>query len=71
MTAHLAAISAGVAPGAHALLGVDGAGWQASAALRGPDNIPLLQLPPLSLDGVLYGGWRTGPRPALGLEPVL
>ena len=25
----------------------------------------------LSLGRVVCGGWRTGPRPALGLEPVL
>ncbi len=48
MNAHLAEISAGVAPGAHALLGVDGAGWHASAALKVPDNITLLPLPPYS-----------------------
>ena len=48
MTAHLAEISAGVAPGAQALLGVDGAGWHASAALKVPDNISLLKLPAYS-----------------------
>jgi len=72
MTAHPAEISAGVAPGAQALLGVDGAGWHPPGGWRKvPQNIPLLHLPPLSLDGVLCGGWRTGPRPALGPEPVL
>ena len=72
MTAHLAEISAGVAPGAQAMLGVDGAGWhQPGGRLKVPQNIPLLHLPPLSLGGVLCGGWRTGPRPALGPEPVL
>ena len=48
MNAHLAEISTAVAPGAHALLGVDGAGWHASAALKVPDNITLLHLPPYS-----------------------
>jgi hypothetical protein len=48
MNAHLAEISAAVAPGAHALLGVDGAGWHASAALKVPRNITLLHLPPYS-----------------------
>jgi hypothetical protein len=72
MNLHLAEISAGVAPGAQALLGVDGAGWhQPGGRLKVPPNIPLLHLPPLSLDGVLWGGWRTGPRPALGPEPVV
>ena len=46
MNLHLAEISAGVAPGAQALLGVDGAGWHASAALKVPDNITLLHLLP-------------------------
>ena len=48
MTAHLAEISAAVAPGAHAVLVLDGAGWHASAALVVPDNITLLPLPPHS-----------------------
>ena len=46
-TLHLAEISAGVAPGAPALLGVDGAGGhQLGERLKGPNNIPLLHLPP-------------------------
>ena len=48
MTAHLAEISTAVAPGAHAILVLDGAGWHASAALVVPDNITLLPLPPHS-----------------------
>ncbi len=48
MTAHLAEISAAVAPGAHAVLVLDGAGWHSSAALVVPDNITLLPLPPYS-----------------------
>lgn len=49
MTLHLAEISANVAPGAHALLTIDGAGWhQTGDKLRVPDNITLLHLPPYS-----------------------
>ena len=49
MGEHLKEISTQVAPGAHAVLVCDGAGWhQASARLRVPDNITLLSLPPYS-----------------------
>jgi len=49
MNLHLAEISATVAPGAHAVLTVDGAGWhQTGDKLRVPDNITLLHLPPYS-----------------------
>ena len=46
MNAHLAEIARSVAPGAHALLVLDGAGWHGSATLAVPDNITLLHLPP-------------------------
>jgi len=46
MNAHLAEISRAVAEGAHAVLVLDGAGWHGSKALRVPDNITLLPLPP-------------------------
>ena len=45
MTLHLAAISAAVAPGAHAVLILDQTGWQISAGLVIPANIILLPLP--------------------------
>ena len=49
MNLHLAEISANVAPGAHAVLIIDGAGWhQTGDKLRVPDNITLLHLPPYS-----------------------
>ncbi len=48
MNAHLAEIARTVAPGAHALLILDGAGWHGSASLVVPDNISLLTLPPYS-----------------------
>jgi transposase len=48
MTAHLAEISAMVAPGAHAVVLMDRAGWHLSGALEVPDNITLMPLPPRS-----------------------
>lgn len=48
MNAHLAEIARTVAPGAHALLILDGAGWHGSNALVVPDNLSLLTLPPYS-----------------------
>ena len=46
MQAHLAEISAAVAPDAHAVLVLDQAGWHVSTRLVVPDNITLLPLPP-------------------------
>jgi hypothetical protein len=43
---HLAEIAHAVAPGAHAVLVLDGAGWHTSQALTVPDNLTLLTLPP-------------------------
>jgi len=49
MNLHLAEISVTVAPGAHAVLTVDGAGWhQTGGRLVVPPNITLLHLPPYS-----------------------
>jgi len=49
MNLHLAEISANVAPGAHAVLTIDGAGWHRTGGrLRVPDNVTLLHLPPYS-----------------------
>ena len=49
MNLHLREISAHVAPGAHAILVLDGAGWHRSGGkLVVPDNISLLHLPPYS-----------------------
>jgi hypothetical protein len=48
MNLHLAALSAHVARGSHAVVIVDGAGWHIAAALIVPDNISLLFLPPYS-----------------------
>ena len=46
MNAHLAEISRSVAPGAHAVLVLDGAGWHGAKALVVPDNLSVLTLPP-------------------------
>lgn len=49
MNLHLAEISRYVAPGAHAVITLDGAGWhQTGGRLRLPDNISLLPLPSYS-----------------------
>lgn len=46
LNAHLAEIARTVAPGAHAVLILDGAGWHRSNALVVPANISLVTLPP-------------------------
>lgn len=49
MTLHLAEIGRQVAPGAHAVVVLDGAGWhKQGGALVVPNNISLLLLPPYS-----------------------
>ncbi len=49
MSEHLAEVSRHVAPGAHCLMQVDGAGWhRPSERLIVPSNITLLTLPPYS-----------------------
>ncbi len=49
MNLHLAEISCRVAPGAHAVVTADSAGWhQQGGRLKVPDNISLLLLPPCS-----------------------
>ena len=46
MNAHLAEIGRAVAPDAHAVLVVGGAGWHGSRGLVVPTNVSLLKLPP-------------------------
>ncbi len=46
MNKHLAEIASAVAPDAHAILVLDGAGWHGSQALVIPPNISLVTLPP-------------------------
>ena len=46
MNLHLAEISRSVAPGAHAMLMLGGAGWHGAHDVVVPDNITLLTLPP-------------------------
>jgi transposase len=46
MNLHLAEIATEVAPGAHAVLLIDQAGWHLSSRLLVPPNITLVALPP-------------------------
>jgi DDE superfamily endonuclease len=46
MNLHLVAIAAAVAPGAHAVLLADQAGWHMSTRLVVPPNITIIALPP-------------------------
>ncbi len=46
MNLHLQEISRAVAPGAHAALVFDGAGWHTGSELEPPDNITPIRLPP-------------------------
>jgi transposase len=48
MNKHLDEIAKAVAPGAHAILVLDGAGWHRSQQLAVPDNLTLIPLPPYS-----------------------
>ena len=50
MNAHLEFVSGQVAPGAHAILVLDQAGWHVAKALEVPANLTLLHLPPYSPD---------------------
>jgi transposase len=48
MNQHLLEISRHVTPGSHAMIIMDGAGWHTAHALKVPDNITLIKLPPYS-----------------------
>jgi transposase len=48
MNRHLQEIALAVAPGAHAVVVTDGAGYHAAATLAVPQNITILTLPPYS-----------------------
>jgi len=48
MGLHLEEISRTVAPGAHAVVMLDRAGWHTTAKLKVPPNLTLLPLPPVS-----------------------
>ena len=59
MQAHLAEISQAVAPGAHAVLLLDQAGWHITPKLKVPGNISLLLLPPRSPElNSVENGWQ-------------
>ena len=49
MSLHLAEIAQAVAPGAHAVVLLDQAGWHLSKRLKVPANITLVPLPPKPL----------------------
>jgi hypothetical protein len=70
MQAHLIEISAAVAPGAHAVLLLDRAGWHLSGKLAVPSNITLLPLPPRSPELNPVERLAVPPR-QLALEPGL
>jgi hypothetical protein len=48
MQLHLDEISANVAPGAHAVVLLDRAGWHTTRKLKAPQNLTLMALPPRS-----------------------
>ena len=48
MELHLKEISKAVSEGAHAVIIIDGAGWHTTNALKVPENMSLLPLPPYS-----------------------
>ena len=48
MNAHLQFISKQVTPGSHGILVLDRAGWHVAKALKVPENLTLLHLPPYS-----------------------
>jgi transposase len=50
MQLHLDEIATKITPGAHAILLLDQAGWHGAKALKVPNNISLLQLPPRAPD---------------------
>jgi hypothetical protein len=61
MNLHLAEIAKNVAPGAHAALLVDQAGWHLAGALVVPPNITIVPLPAKCPNSI--------PRKAHALEP--
>ena len=71
MNLHLAEIALMVAPGAHAVLLVDQAGWHLSARLVIPTNITILPMPPKSpelnpVENIAESGATRTPIPAQG-----
>src|SRR5450756_1876528 len=60
MNLHLAEIAETVAPGAHAVILVDQAGWHLSARLVVPANITILALPPKPAPSSTRAAWAPG-----------
>ena len=76
MNLHLAEISKRVAPGAHAVLMLDQAGWHTTAKLDVPENITILPLPakcPELIWGYARGkgssGWHSEENPQYLVDP--
>jgi len=70
MNLHLAEIAEIVAPGAHAVLMVDQAGWHLSTRLIVPPNITIIALPPKCPNSTGRDVWQFM-RGQLALEPRL
>ena len=69
MNLHLAAISANIAAGRHAVLLLGQAGWHVSGKLAVPDNITIVPLP-AEVPGVEPAGERLAVRARkLALQP--
>ena len=69
MALHLEEISLAVAPGAHALVLLDQAGWHVSKKLPVPDNITLIPLPPKSPELNPVENISQSDRERVGLRP--
>ena len=69
MQLHLEEIGRSITPGAHGLVVLDKAGWHTTKALKPPDNVTLLPLPPASPEAQ-SGGERLAIHAAdLSLSP--
>jgi hypothetical protein len=69
MNLHLREIGRAVAPGAQAILVLDGAGWHTSHILTPPDNVTLLGLPPYSPElNPVENVWEYLPKNNLALR---
>src|SRR4051812_50168099 len=62
MNLHLAEIATEVAPGKHAVLVLDQAGWHLSARLSVPHNITLIVLPSKAIQAALFQHTPSSPR---------
>ena len=81
LSRHLAEIAKQVAPAAHAVLVLDGAGYHIASDLVVPDNLTLLILPPYSSElSLIENVWQylrqnnlgktSGPKPSSTHTPI-